>query len=40
MLAQLLLKLELILEKILNSFSGHLEKFSTENLLDNFLSPL
>ena len=31
MLAQLLLKLELILENILNSLSEHLEKFSTEN---------
>ena len=31
MLAQLLLKLELNLENILNSLSGHFEKFSTEN---------
>ena len=31
MLAQLLLKLELILENISNLLSEHLEKFSTEN---------
>ena len=31
MLAQLLLKLELILENILNSLRDGLEKFSTEN---------